>query len=164
MAVPGSVYSAASAAPHLMVRSGQAVLVSDAAEVLELISKAGQHLITVPQGRSRRTDQLDATQLGVFEVLSASRRRSVGEVALAAGVSVPGCLVALGRLESLALVVGDANGWRATPLGSARVKGSGGPSVAKDQRAWRRNDSSKGPAVPDPESPSATKTATARSP
>ena len=120
MAVPGSVHSASSAAPHLMVRSGQAVLVSDAGDVLELISAAGQHLITVPQGPSRRTDQLDQTQLGVFEALSVSRRRSVGEVALSAGVTVPGCLVALGRLESLALAAGDAKGWRATPLGTAR--------------------------------------------
>ena len=82
--------------------------------VLELIS-AGQHLITVPHGPSRQTDQLDQTQLGVFEALSVSRRRSVGEVALSAGVTVPGCLVALGRLESLALAAGDAKGWRATP-------------------------------------------------
>ena len=38
MAVPGSVYSRASSAPHLMIRSGQAVLVTNAAEVMELVS------------------------------------------------------------------------------------------------------------------------------
>ena len=38
MAVPGSVYSRASTAPHLMIRNGQAVLVTAAGEVLELIS------------------------------------------------------------------------------------------------------------------------------
>ena len=37
MAVPGSVFSRASTATHLMIRNGQAVLVTSAAEVLELI-------------------------------------------------------------------------------------------------------------------------------
>jgi DNA processing protein len=117
MAVPGPVHSAASVAPHLMVRSGQAVLVTGAADVLELISPAGEHLSAVPQTPTRRTDALEPEQLAVFEALSASRWRSVGEVALGAGVTVRGCLTALGRLESLDLATGDARGWRATPRG-----------------------------------------------
>ena len=50
MAVPGPVHSAASVGPHLMVRSGQAVLVTRAAEVLELVSAAGEHLLPLEQG------------------------------------------------------------------------------------------------------------------
>lgn len=120
MAVPGPVHSAASAGPHLMVRSGQAVLVTRAAEVLELVSPAGQHLLPQDQGPTRRTDALDPTRLGVFEALSAHRWRTPGEVATAAGVRVPVCLAALTELESVGLATGDARGWRATPIDRGR--------------------------------------------
>jgi DNA processing protein len=116
MAVPGPVHSAASVGPHLMVRSGQAVLVTRAAEVLELVASAGQHLLPYEQGPERRTDELDPTRLSVFEALSARRWRTPGEVATAAGVRVPVCLAALAELESLGLAPGDARGWRATPV------------------------------------------------
>ena len=119
MAVPGPVHSAASVGPHLMVRQGQAVLVTRAAEVLELVSSAGEHLLGPEQGPDRRTDALDLTQLGVFEALSARRWRTPGEVATTAGVRVPVCLAALTELESRGLAVGDARGWRATPRGPA---------------------------------------------
>jgi DNA processing protein len=117
MAVPGPVHSAASVGPHLMVRSGQAVLVTRAAEVLELVSTAGEHLLPLAQGLVRRTDGLDPAQLRVFEALSARRWRTPGELATAADVRVPVCLAALSELESLALATGDARGWRATPTG-----------------------------------------------
>jgi DNA processing protein len=120
MAVPGPVHSAASAGPHLMVRSGQAVLVTRSAEVLELVSAAGQHLLPLEQGPVRRTDGLDPTQLSVFEALSAQRWRTPGELATAAGVRVPVCLAALSELESLELATGDARGWRATPTTGRR--------------------------------------------
>jgi DNA processing protein len=122
MAVPGPVHSAASVGPHLMVRSGQAVLVTRASEVLELVSAAGQHLLPLDQGPTRRTDALDPVGLSVFEALSARRWRTPGEVATAAGVRVPVCLAALSELESVGLATGDARGWRATPTlgGGAR--------------------------------------------
>jgi DNA processing protein len=111
MAVPGSVYSRASTAPHLMIRSGQAVLVTSAAEVLELISDMGQAMLPLSHGQSRATDALTETQLAVFEAIPARRRASVGDIALAAGVSVPSCLGALTVLESAGLVEGDGRGW-----------------------------------------------------
>jgi DNA processing protein len=111
MAVPGSVYSRASTAPHLMIRNGQAVLVTSAAEVLELISDMGQAMLPLAHGRSRATDALTETQLAVFEAIPARRRASVGDIALAAGVSVPTCLGALTMLESAGLVEGDERGW-----------------------------------------------------
>src|SRR5919107_5965558 len=52
MAVPGPVHSTMSAAPHVMIRNGQAALVTSAAEVLELISDLGQCTVAVPQGGS----------------------------------------------------------------------------------------------------------------
>jgi DNA processing protein len=114
MAVPGSVYSRASTAPHLMIRNGQAVLVTNAAEVMELISESGQDTLPLAQGPQRATDALSESQLAVFEAVPARRRASVGEIALAAGVSVPTCLAALGELEAAGLVEGDERGWLAT--------------------------------------------------
>ena len=111
MAVPGSVYSRASSAPHLMIRNGQAVLVTSGAEVLELISDMGEAMLPLSHGQSRATDALTETQLAVFEAIPARRRVSVGDIALAAGVSVPTCLSALTALESAGLVEGDERGW-----------------------------------------------------
>jgi DNA processing protein len=111
MAVPGSVYSRASSAPHLMIRNGQAVLVTSAAEVLELISDMGEAMLPLSHGQSRATDALTETQLAVFEAIPARRRVSVGDIALAAGVSVPTCLSALTALEAAGLVEGDERGW-----------------------------------------------------
>src|SRR6185437_1431621 len=100
MAVPGSVYSRASTATHLMIRNGQAVLVTSAADVLELISDMGQAMLPLAQGGTRATDALSETQLAVFEAIPARRRAPAGEIALAANVSVPSCLAALTALES----------------------------------------------------------------
>ena len=111
MAVPGPVYSRASTAPHLMIRNGQAVLVTSAAEVLELISEMGQAMLPLAHGLNRATDALTETQLAVFEAIPARRRASVGDIALAAGVSVPTCLGALTALESAGLVEGNERGW-----------------------------------------------------
>ncbi len=115
MAVPGPVYSNASTAPHLMIRNGQATLVSSAAEVMEMISAVGEHTVSVVQGPSRRTDALSEPQLAVFEAVPARRRASVGDIALAAGQSVPATLSALTRLETAGLVEGSERGWLATP-------------------------------------------------
>jgi len=111
MAVPGPVYSRASTAPHLMIRNGQAVLVTSAAEVLELISDMGQAMLPLAHGQTRATDALTETQLAVFEAIPARRRATVGDIALRAGLSVPTCLGALTALESAGLVEGDERGW-----------------------------------------------------
>ena len=113
MAVPGSVESAMSAAPHLMIRNGQAVLVSSAAEVLELVSESGQQTLPTPHGPTRATDDLDPVRLAVYEAVPARRRVGAGEIALAAGVSVPTALAQLSALADTGLVVGDDEGWRA---------------------------------------------------
>jgi DNA processing protein len=119
MAVPGPVYSRASTAPHLMIRNGQAVLVTSAAEVLELISDMGQATLPLAHGKARATDALTESQLAVFEAIPARRRASVGDIALTAGVSVPTCLGALTALESAGLVEGDERGWLVI-VGAAR--------------------------------------------
>jgi DNA processing protein len=114
MAVPGSVYSRSSTAPHLMIRNGQAVLVTNAAEVMELVSVTGEDTLPLPSGPRRATDGLSESQLAVYEAVPARRRAAVGDIALAAGVSVPTCLSALSALAAAGLVEGDSRGWLAT--------------------------------------------------
>lgn len=116
MAVPGSVHSRASAAPHLMIRNGQAMLVSSAAEVLELVSGMGQHLLVPEHGASRVTDTMSDDQLAVFEAVPARLRVGAGDIALVAGVSMPVCLAALNALADRGLVEASDRGWRALPV------------------------------------------------
>src|SRR5918993_1125190 len=114
MAVPGSVYSRGSTGPHLMIRSGQAVLVTNAADVLELVSASGQDTLPLASGPRRATDALSESQLAVYEAVPARRRAAGGDIALAAGGSVPSCLPVLTLLETAGLVEEDSRGWLAT--------------------------------------------------
>ncbi|MDN5724558.1 MAG: DNA-processing protein DprA [Propionibacteriales bacterium] len=115
MAVPGSVNSALSVGCHDVLRSHQAVLVSRAAEVLELTAPMGEHLDSQRRGRVRRIDTLDPVLAGVFEVLPARGYRTAGEVSLACGLAMPDSLGALALLEENGLAVPHEGGWRAVP-------------------------------------------------
>ncbi len=125
MAVPGPVHSAQSEAPHLMIRNGQACLVTGAPDVLELISPAGRFTVDPPHGPTRVTDHLDPTRLAVFEAVPARRRASAGDIALTAGVSMPVVLAQLAELEAAGLVEGSDAGWRVL-VGASSGSGSGG--------------------------------------
>lgn len=111
-----------------MIREQQATLVSCADDVLEMISPIGSVQFAAPFGAlgggsvapapstatiaPRPTDQLDPVALAVFEALPASRWRTVGEVALTAGLGVSRCLAELDALEELGLAEGTERGWR----------------------------------------------------
>ncbi|MET1004094.1 MAG: DNA-processing protein DprA, partial [Propionibacteriaceae bacterium] len=112
MAVPGPVHSTMSAAPHLMIREGRATLVTSAADVLDLVSPVGQHTLPLRHGETRPTDHLDPGRLAVFEAVPARGGASAGDIALAAGVSLPACLADLSALEQTGLVESTAHGWR----------------------------------------------------
>ena len=112
MAVPGPVTSPLSEAPHLLVRNGQANLVTCADDVLELISPAGEHTVAQRSGPTRPTDDFDPVRLAVYEAVPARRAVGAGEIALVAGVPMPTCLAQLAELEQLGFVEGNENGWR----------------------------------------------------
>lgn len=112
MAVPGSVYSALSVTPHLLIRDGQAVMITSSAEALEVLSAIGDHLLPRRSGPLRPTDLLDEGRLAVFEAVTRNRYRSVGEIAVAADVSVPQCLAELDALAEAGMVQSGPGGWR----------------------------------------------------
>jgi DNA processing protein len=112
MAVPGPVSSTMSEAPHLLIRNGQATLVTDAADVLELVAPAGEHTVAHRSGPLRPTDGFDEVRLAVYEAVPARRAVSAGEIAMIAGVSMPSCLAQLAELEQLGFVEAGADGWR----------------------------------------------------
>ncbi|HEY9293556.1 MAG TPA: DNA-processing protein DprA [Microlunatus sp.] len=112
MAVPGSIYSSLSETPHLLVREGQAVLISKAAEVQELLAAVGEFMVPRKVGRSRPTDAMDAARLAVFEAVPRSRYRTPEEIAIRANLSIPHCLAELAALADGGLVQSGPSGWR----------------------------------------------------
>jgi len=112
MAVPGPVTSSLSETPHLLVREGQATLITRASEAVEELSATGEYLSPLPIGGSRVTDDLGPARLAVFEAVPRLRLRMPGEIAVVAGLSVPQCLAELAALQDAGLVQSGPSGWR----------------------------------------------------
>jgi DNA processing protein len=109
MGVPGPVTSAMSAGVHEMVRSEDALLVTDAAEVLEGISSIGDNMLPLQLGQARPRDRLDDVALRVLEAVPAVRAVGTDRIARTAGLTVQETAVKLGRLllEDFVEQVGD---------------------------------------------------------
>lgn len=112
MAVPGPVHSTQSMTPHLLIRDGQAAMVTSAAEARELLSAAGEELVPLPIGETRPTDRFDDVRLAIYEAVPRRRYRSPGEIALEADVSLPKCLAELTALEEAGMIEAGPAGWR----------------------------------------------------
>lgn len=115
MGVPGPVTSGLSAGVHELLR-GEAVLVTDADEVAELVGGIGE-LAPERRGPLVERDLLDPVTAGVLEALSARGGNNVRDVARDSGTS---CEATLGRLyELLALGFVERHGdrWELVPSG-----------------------------------------------
>lgn len=113
MAVPGPVTSATSVTPHWLIREAEAVLVADAAQVLEILAPSGCQLLTHPTGESRTTDALAPDEMAVYEAVPGRGNTSVAELSARTGLSIAACLAVLGALDGRGLLVQDeAGGWR----------------------------------------------------
>lgn len=116
-AVPGSVYSANSAGCHRLLRDGSAICVTDASDVAEL---AGP-LTLVPADENRGEpkllhDGLMVEDILLLDALPVRASSMVDKLASVAGLSVPGVLAGLGRLEAEGLAQrADDGGWRKRP-------------------------------------------------
>jgi DNA processing protein len=120
MAVPGPVTSATSAGCHAQIRSGKAALVTSAAEVLELVGGAGQHLVAKPAARTDPRDGLSEAVRRVLDAVPVRTPVGVARIARSAGVSA---LVVQQVMPSLLLagLVEQVDGaWRLTALGAGR--------------------------------------------
>jgi DNA processing protein len=112
MAVPGPVTNANSVTPHRLIRDAEAVLVTSAAEILELLSPLRAETAPV-RGEHRRTDELAPDELRLFEVIPGRGSLAAGELAVRAGLPMPTCLALLNRLAESGFVDQDQEGrWR----------------------------------------------------
>jgi DNA processing protein len=114
MVVPGPVTSAASAGCHVMLReyAGAAQLVTDGAEVLDLVGSVGDDLALPRRGPETVDDGLDADTRQVKEALPKRRAAPVDRIALKAGLHVPRVLASLAALETAGLAERVGDYWR----------------------------------------------------
>lgn len=113
-AVPGPVTSMSSAGCHEMIRSGMAVLVTDAAEVCELVGGYDARSGAVPtrRGPRRTEDDVAPEDLPVYDALPLRSARPVERIAATAGASLAQTQAALGRLLMTGHAARTAQGWR----------------------------------------------------
>ncbi|WP_329442103.1 DNA-processing protein DprA [Streptomyces sp. NBC_01426] len=112
MGTPGPATSGLSAGVHELLR-GEAVLVTDAAEVIELVGGMGE-LAPERRGPVLARDLLDPGASRVLEALPADRPVPAEEVAVAAGAGTDEVIGRLYELHSLGFVERQGDGWQLT--------------------------------------------------
>ncbi|GHE71396.1 DNA-protecting protein DprA [Streptomyces vinaceus] len=125
MGVPGPATSGLSGGVHELLR-GEAVLVTDAAEVVELVGGMGE-LAPERRGPVFARDLLDRDTLRVLEALPAGRPAHADDVALAAGTGTDEVIGRLYELHSLGFVERQGEGWQLTtqsPEGGTQTGGA----------------------------------------
>ncbi|CAL9555794.1 hypothetical protein SUDANB120_04539 [Streptomyces sp. enrichment culture] len=110
MGVPGPATSALSAGVHELLR-GEAVLVTDAAEVVELVGGMGE-LAPERRGPVLARDLLDPDTARVLDALPAAGPAQAGDIALAAGTGTDEVIGRLYELHSLGFVERLGDAWR----------------------------------------------------
>ena len=124
--VPGPATSGLSAGVHELLR-GEGILVTDAAEVIELVGEIGD-LAPVRRGPVLPRDLLDPASARVLDALPRTGGMDGRDVARAAGTSTDEALGRLYELHSLGFVERESDGWRLTPVpthnGDARRGGT----------------------------------------
>jgi len=122
MAVPGPVTSTLSAGCHEIIRDWGAICVTDARDVIEVLSFPGDE----PPGRARGPvlprDGLDPVTRQVLEAVPSRAGRGPARIAVAAGVGFDTAMRCLGALAAAGFVERSDRGWRirSGPAGQAR--------------------------------------------
>lgn len=129
-AVPGPVTSMASAGCHRLLRETDAVCVTAAADVLELVAPMGERLPTDPPVPPGLLDDLDPVAARLLDALPARGTAAVPSLARAAGLGTTEVRAALGTLELAGRVERVGGGWRRRrPAGAS-------PRPAPPGRLW----------------------------
>jgi len=115
VAVPGPVTSMMSAGCHEEIRSGMALLVTDAAEAAEAIGDYGSDLAPARRGPTMVGDELDEPAARLLSALPVRKGVSITRLAVSSGLSVPEVRSLLGRLDLSALAERHDEGWRQGP-------------------------------------------------
>jgi DNA processing protein len=118
MGVPGPVTSVMSQGVHRALRDG-AILVTGAAEVVEVVGALGADLAPVPVGPVSPRDGLDPTTARVLDGVPVRRAATLDSIARTAGVTPAETAAALGLLELAGLVRLAENGWLLATTGGA---------------------------------------------
>jgi DNA processing protein len=112
MGVPGPVTSALSVGVHELLR-GEAALVTDAAEVVELVGDIGE-LAPVRRGPVLPRDLLDPPVRAVLAALPGDRAAPADEIALGARTTRDEAIARLYELRALGYVERHGDGWKLT--------------------------------------------------
>lgn len=121
MAVPGPVTSPLSAGTHRLLRDAEAVLVTQAADVLAALGPLGPDPArgesggpggSVPSGVTDPRSGLDETDLLVLDALAPLRPTGLAHVLAVTGLTPGGALAALGRLGTAGVIESVEGGWR----------------------------------------------------
>lgn len=116
-AMPGPVTSPASAGCHRLLREFDAVCVTDAAQMAELVGSAGGRTDAIdaredrPPVRDLALDGLTSDERRVLDALGVRRARTVLELAQRAGLDTGAVLGALGALDATGLARRLDDGW-----------------------------------------------------
>lgn len=115
MGVPGPVVSELSSGVHELIRTG-AVLVTSAAEVVELVGGVGTDLAPAPQLPALPRDILGPVALRVIEALPLDRRGApVEHLVRRLALPAPAVLARLHELCALGMVEREGAHWRLNP-------------------------------------------------
>jgi DNA processing protein len=111
-AVPGPVTSDNSAGCHRLIRRAEAVCVTSARDVIELVGAMGEDLAPDPRGPVLPRDALDDETRSVLEAVPARIGAGPATIALTAGVDLVTALGRLGALAAAGYVERVDRGWR----------------------------------------------------
>ncbi|KAA8885211.1 DNA-protecting protein DprA [Nocardia colli] len=112
LAVPGPVTSAASVGCHRMIREGEALLVTRAAEVID---EAGPLRLPLPDSAGGPEDSLSGDEALVFAALPKIGSRTPRELAQQSGLTLHAVRAALPALELAEFVGTNEGGWYRKP-------------------------------------------------
>lgn len=114
MGVPGPVTSAPSEGVHELLRAREAMLVTRAEHVLELVSPVGEHLAEVPRGPVLARDRLTDLETRVLEAVPRAMPAEARSVARTGGLAATTTAAVLARLRDAGFVEQTDGGWRLT--------------------------------------------------
>ncbi|GAA4498468.1 DNA-processing protein DprA [Actinoallomurus oryzae] len=113
MVVPGPVTSPTSAGCHTLLREwGEAVCVTDTADVLDRVGLIGDDLAPERRGPVLDRDRLGPAARNVLEALPARGGAGAARIAVTAGVDLDTALTCLGALAAGGFIERCAKGWR----------------------------------------------------